>query len=85
MKSESLYRIAVILLLSGIFTVQIIVLGRVQKSITASDIRAPWLTSKQRSELILHLPLVSVMGDLDVNVQNPVEIESQPIQVQIVR
>jgi hypothetical protein len=59
MKNESFYRMVVVILLAGIFTVQLI-----------SLLETPHLKDG--------LPVVSVAGSVDVNVQNSVEVHTKP-------
>lgn len=88
MKTESTYRITVIVLLVGILAVQSAVLIRIPKPVTTADFRKNGLTQEQRSTLLLNIPLARVNGDVDVDVQNSsfdVDVSDQPIQVEIVR
>jgi len=88
MKTESAYRITVIVLLVGILAVQSAVLIRIQKPVTLADLRKNGLTQEQRTALLLKIPMARVNGSVDVDVQNSsldVDVAGQPIQVEIVR
>ena len=76
MKYESLYKIAVVAIASGILVVQLLILSRMAtKTPTLGDLQNA--KGEQRREMLLGLPLVHVQGSVGVN--------NEPLQVQIVR
>jgi hypothetical protein len=75
MKNEFIYRIVIVGLLGSILAVQITILNRTPKVITMSALNA---TGEQRSTVIQNVPLVGVLGSIDVNVQNSVEVHTKP-------
>ena len=85
MKYESFYKAALIVLLSAILVVQVLILSRMPQAAlkppTLGDLRNA--KGEQRRELLLGLPIVHVQGSVDVS--GSVNINNEPLQVQIVR
>lgn len=83
MNSNRWLGLMALVLLGAILAVQVMILRRLpqQRLVSMTDVRnAP---ADQRRDLILGLPMVQVYGTVDV--QGTVDVENEPLQVQIVR
>jgi hypothetical protein len=75
MKIETIYRIAIVVLLGGILSVQVAILNRIPKPITTTLLNA---SNPQSAAIEQNIPLVRIAGNVDVNVQNSVEVHTKP-------
>lgn len=89
---ENTYRVCVVLLLFGILVVQVwIGYSTPLRPVVVGDFRydpVKPLSVESRRALMERLPMVKVHGDVSVSVDGlplEVEIQSQPIEVMIVR
>jgi hypothetical protein len=62
-------------MLGGILAVQLAIFKRTPQQITVAELKA---AGSQKTEMMQNIPLVSVSGDVGVDVQNTVEVKNQP-------
>ncbi len=78
------FRLAVVLLLIGILTVQILILRRMPLPVPSLAVLQA-ATPEQRKELLLQRPLTIVDGSVRIDGTVDVSIENTPVEVEINR